>query len=200
MQRRKTPGVTRVTFMTTGIFLMRLVNNPDSLKKYTHIIMDEVHERDLDIDFSMVVVKHLLTKDDADGLKFKLILMSATFNTELFANYFSAKSILNVENINHYEGQQAAYDEQKERERYKQEREWGGCTKDAWSNIAKTKNTEICDDEDEWIETKPVSVMQMPVKKADDPAEIIEINARLFQVQEFYLDKMITNMKKQKEL
>lgn len=53
---------TQVIFMTTGIFLMRLVNNPESLEKYTHIIMDEVHERDLDIDFSLVVIKHLLGK------------------------------------------------------------------------------------------------------------------------------------------
>ena len=62
MQRKKTPFVTKVTFMTTGIFLMRLVNNPKSLARYTHLIMDEVHERDLDIDFSLVVVKHLLNK------------------------------------------------------------------------------------------------------------------------------------------
>jgi HrpA-like RNA helicase len=62
MQRKKTPFVTKVTFMTTGIFLMRLVNNPKSLSRYTHLIMDEVHERDLDIDFSLVVVKHLLNK------------------------------------------------------------------------------------------------------------------------------------------
>ena len=53
---------TKITFMTTGIFLQRLVNNPEELKLYTHLIMDEVHERDLDIDFSMVVVKHLLAK------------------------------------------------------------------------------------------------------------------------------------------
>ena len=53
---------TKVLFMTTGIFLMRLVNNPESFNKYTHIIMDEVHERDLDIDFSLVVLKHLLAR------------------------------------------------------------------------------------------------------------------------------------------
>jgi HrpA-like RNA helicase len=85
--------------MTTGIFLMRLVNNPDSLKKYSHIIMDEVHERDLDIDFSLVVIKHLLARPDIDELTFKLVLMSATFNTCLFANYFSMKSIAEVETI-----------------------------------------------------------------------------------------------------
>jgi HrpA-like RNA helicase len=41
MQSRRTKGVTKVTFMTTGIFLQRLVNNPESIKKCTHIILDE---------------------------------------------------------------------------------------------------------------------------------------------------------------
>jgi HrpA-like RNA helicase len=95
--------------MTTGIFLMRLVNSPDSLKKYTHLIMDEVHERDLDIDFSLVVIKHLLSKSEEEGLRFKLILMSATFNTELFANYFSPKSIAGVEAIDSYKGCEEKY-------------------------------------------------------------------------------------------
>lgn len=113
--------------MTTGIFLQRLVNNPDSLKKYTHIIMDEgkwqsfaklffiiedqllkltwyiVHERDLDIDFSLVVIKHLLVRE-ADGYNFKLILMSATFNIELFSNYFSKSSIKEIEKLMVYVG------------------------------------------------------------------------------------------------
>lgn len=88
---------------------MRLVNNPDSLKSYTHLIMDEVHERDLDIDFSLVVVKHLLGSGDKDGLKFKLILMSATFNTNLFANYFAGSSVEKVESINAYAGAEEAY-------------------------------------------------------------------------------------------
>jgi HrpA-like RNA helicase len=78
----RTSSRTKILFMTTGIFLMRL-NKPNSLDKYTHIIMDEVHERDLDIDFSLVVIKHLLGRIMNDSkesnLKFKLILMSATF-------------------------------------------------------------------------------------------------------------------------
>jgi len=90
---------------------MRLVNNPDSLKSYTHIIMDEVHERDLDIDFSLVVVKHLLGKGEIDGLKFKLILMSATFNVSLFSNYFSKSSIDGIEMINSYAGTEEMYEE-----------------------------------------------------------------------------------------
>jgi ATP-dependent RNA helicase TDRD9 len=107
---------TKVLFMTTGIFLMRLVNNPDSLQQFTHIIMDEVHERDLDIDFSLVVIKHLLAKtmEGKTGLKFKLILMSATFNTELFANYFSKTSVQGVEALQVYEGVQEAYEREEE--------------------------------------------------------------------------------------
>lgn len=66
--------------------------------------MDEVHERDLDIDFSLVVVKHLLAKTGPDALQFKLILMSATFNFALFSNYFSKSSIQGIEQINAYEG------------------------------------------------------------------------------------------------
>lgn len=110
MESRISPD-TRIMFMTTGIFLMRLVNNPDSLQKYTHIIMDEVHERDLDTDFSMVVIKHLLSKtgEHTSKLNFKLILMSATFNTPLFAHYFSRSAIANVENVKVYEGVEDKY-------------------------------------------------------------------------------------------
>ena len=42
--------------------------------------------------------------------------------------------------------------------------------------------------------------MEMPIKKASDPAEIVEINARMFAVQEFYLDKMIENFRRQEGL
>ena len=41
MQSKSTKGVTKIMFMTTGIFLQRLVNNPDSIKKCSHIILDE---------------------------------------------------------------------------------------------------------------------------------------------------------------
>jgi HrpA-like RNA helicase len=62
-----------------------------------------VHERDLDIDFSLVVIKHLLVKE-AEGFNFKLILMSATFNIDLFSNYFSKSSINEIEKLMVYVG------------------------------------------------------------------------------------------------
>lgn len=72
--------------------------------------MDEVHERDLDIDFSLVVVKHLISRMQpgvSNELQFKLVLMSATFNYELFANYFSNTSVQGIEKVNVYQGAQA---------------------------------------------------------------------------------------------
>jgi HrpA-like RNA helicase len=63
-----------------------------------------VHERDLDIDFSLVVIKHLLAKEGEAGFNFKLVLMSATFNIELFANYFSKSSVKEIEDLEVYVG------------------------------------------------------------------------------------------------
>jgi HrpA-like RNA helicase len=56
--------------------------------------MDEVHERDLDIDFGFIIVKHFLKDFD----QVKLILMSATICCEKFSNYFSLESIANIHN------------------------------------------------------------------------------------------------------
>jgi hypothetical protein len=64
-----------------------------------------VHERDLDIDFSLVVIKHLLIKE-SEGYNFKLILMSATFNIELFSNYFSKSSVKEIEALKVYVGRE----------------------------------------------------------------------------------------------
>jgi len=44
------------------------------LENLTHIVLDEVHERDIDSDFIMLLLKHLL----GNFPKLKLIIMSAT--------------------------------------------------------------------------------------------------------------------------
>ena len=138
MESRTSPE-TRILFMTTGIFLQRLVNSPESLAKYTHIIMDEVHERDLDTDFSLVVLKHLLGNIEAGNLGFKLILMSATFNTDLFANYFSKSSIANIEKTQVYVGVDEAYKKEEEMRLQKLQKDWGRAEPGAWDKLVKAK-------------------------------------------------------------
>ena len=54
-----------------------------SFKNFTHVILDEIHERDMDSDLVSLIVK-LLTKDNTDT---KLIIMSATLQGDMFLRW-----------------------------------------------------------------------------------------------------------------
>ncbi|KAG8789761.1 hypothetical protein FRC16_001179, partial [Serendipita sp. 398] len=85
-----------VTFCTTGIFLNRMqkalelakVDGPRQFDEVTHVIVDEVHERDVDIDLTLMVIKRMLMDRKARGIPVKVILMSATIDPTLFQEYF----------------------------------------------------------------------------------------------------------------
>lgn len=76
----------RVVFMTTGMFIQELVGSKEF--PWSHVIVDEVHERAVETEFLLVILKHILAKSEA-----KLILMSATIDTNLFANYYADSEI-----------------------------------------------------------------------------------------------------------
>ncbi|KAL8636862.1 MAG: hypothetical protein Q9228_005794, partial [Teloschistes exilis] len=79
-----------ITYCTTGILLQQLQRQPDEvLERISHIVIDEVHERDILIDFLMIVMKRAMAERVAAGKPTpKVVLMSATMDTELFAGYF----------------------------------------------------------------------------------------------------------------
>ncbi|KAG6857567.1 hypothetical protein H0H87_000166 [Tephrocybe sp. NHM501043] len=85
-----------ITFCTTGIFLKRLQTaltdgihpGSRSLDDVTHIVVDEVHERDVDTDLLLVVLKRLLEDRKARNKPLKIVLMSATIDPTLFQHYF----------------------------------------------------------------------------------------------------------------
>lgn len=79
-----------ITYCTTGILLQQLRNNPDqALAGITHLVIDEVHERDIMIDYLLIIMKRVMKIRKAQGKpSVKVVLMSATMDTELFANYF----------------------------------------------------------------------------------------------------------------
>ncbi|XP_020818501.1 probable ATP-dependent RNA helicase spindle-E [Drosophila serrata] len=79
---------TRLLYCTTGILLNILINNK-TLTHYTHIVLDEVHERDQDMDFLLIVVRRLLA---TNSRHVKVILMSATIDPSGFAEYFATKN------------------------------------------------------------------------------------------------------------
>lgn len=66
------------------MLLQKLVNEK-SLKNYTHVIVDEIHERDINIDMLLIVLRRLVATKNSDV---KIILMSATMDSTKLANYF----------------------------------------------------------------------------------------------------------------
>lgn len=70
---------TRILFCTTGVLLEKLVRQK-SLSGLTHLILDEVHERDKDMDFLFIIIRMLMASQPTN---IKIILMSATINPEM---------------------------------------------------------------------------------------------------------------------
>lgn len=88
----KTNKNTRIKFMTDGVLLAETRKDP-LLKKYGVIIIDEAHERSLNIDFLLGYLKNLLPRRP----DLKLIITSATIDTDIFSKHFNDAPILSVE-------------------------------------------------------------------------------------------------------
>ncbi|XP_061388110.1 uncharacterized protein LOC133323172 [Musca vetustissima] len=80
-------------YTTSGCFLRSLMSDVrDLFRKVTHLIIDEIHERDKNTDFTLITVKEQL-KLNKD---LKVILMSATMDIQLLSKYFDNCPVLNV--------------------------------------------------------------------------------------------------------
>jgi ATP-dependent helicase HrpA len=75
---------TRIKFMTDGILLAETQNDP-LLKKYDAIILDEAHERSLNIDFLLGYIKRLREQRP----ELKIVISSATLDAGAFSEFFS---------------------------------------------------------------------------------------------------------------
>ena len=85
--------LTNLIYCTNGVFLRWLMANQDMcLSAITHIIIDEVHERDQFTDFLLIILKEVLSNYP----KLRLILMSATMNIELLSNYFGGAPVIEI--------------------------------------------------------------------------------------------------------
>ena len=78
---------TRIIFMTTGVLLRRMQSSADMLQSIadvSHIFVDEVHERSVDTDFLLALLRDVM-KARPD---LKVVLMSATLDANIFSSYF----------------------------------------------------------------------------------------------------------------
>jgi len=94
-ESKQKPGITKITFVTTGVLLRRLRTSGGStddvvaaLANVSHVVVDEVHERSLDTDFLLVLLRDVL-KQRKD---LRVVLMSATLDADVFDRYFGATS------------------------------------------------------------------------------------------------------------
>ncbi|HPG87547.1 MAG TPA: ATP-dependent RNA helicase, partial [Spirochaetales bacterium] len=83
---------TRIKIMTDGILLQEMKLDP-SLSRYSVIMVDEAHERSLNIDFILGLLKRVLEARP----EFKVIVSSATINAEVFSAYFGDCPIVKIE-------------------------------------------------------------------------------------------------------
>lgn len=84
---------TAIMFCTNGVMLRMLTSTVDNaLEDVTHIVVDEIHERDRFADFMLICIRDILPKYP----QLRLILMSATLHEDLFSSYFGGCPIIRV--------------------------------------------------------------------------------------------------------
>jgi len=88
----KTSQSTLIKIMTDGILLQEMKLDP-ALSRYSVIMVDEAHERSLNIDFILGLLKRVLEARP----EFKVIVSSATINAEIFSAYFGECPIVKID-------------------------------------------------------------------------------------------------------
>ena len=79
---------TKLTFTTTGSLISSITGSDPLLSNYKCVIVDEVHERSVETDLLLLLLKKACMKRK----DLKVIIMSATVNIETFNNYFPKSS------------------------------------------------------------------------------------------------------------
>lgn len=83
-------------FLTVGVLLRKLQSNP-SLKGISHVVVDEVHERDINTDLLLALLRNSLNENP----DLRVVLMSATGDKERLAQYFGGCPVVKVPGFMH---------------------------------------------------------------------------------------------------
>lgn len=79
-----------VLFATVGILLqhLKLLTDEEFMKKYSYIILDEIHNRSIEVDTTLFYLKNLLDRNYENPECPYVILTSGTFEPDVFMDYF----------------------------------------------------------------------------------------------------------------
>jgi len=86
-----TDGVTIIKYMTDGILLRETLSDRD-LEKYSCVVMDEAHERSLNTDVLLGVIRDVMRR----RVDLRVIVTSATMNAEKFAEFFGSCPVFTI--------------------------------------------------------------------------------------------------------
>ncbi|RYO74854.1 hypothetical protein DL764_010737 [Monosporascus ibericus] len=83
------PKGTKVKFLTEGMLLQEILRDPN-LRQYSAVIVDEIHERSVDVDLIAGFLKQILSSDKSGrgGIPLKVVIMSATADVEKIQDFF----------------------------------------------------------------------------------------------------------------
>ncbi|VUZ95440.1 ATP-dependent RNA helicase DHX57, putative [Plasmodium vivax] len=84
---------TLVTYITIGFLFKLFLHHRNMYRKFTHVIIDEIHDRSILLDIVLLFIKVYLHTRRKDEEMFKLVIMSATMQSNLFHAYFEHESI-----------------------------------------------------------------------------------------------------------
>uniref|UniRef100_A0A8C5F3G2 RNA helicase n=1 Tax=Gadus morhua TaxID=8049 RepID=A0A8C5F3G2_GADMO len=97
LESRSSP-MTLLTFCTNEVLLRTMMAGDDILSTVTHVIVDEVHERDGLTDFLLTKLKELVQTIPT----LKLILSSAALDIQVFTRYFTSCQVINGNTLQQY--------------------------------------------------------------------------------------------------
>ncbi|KAJ1331132.1 ATP-dependent RNA helicase DHR2 [Microdochium nivale] len=87
------PKGIRIKFLTEGMLLQELLRDPN-LRQYSAVIVDEIHERSVDVDLLAGFLKQILSSDNSGrgGVPLKVVVMSATADVEKIQDFFQLEN------------------------------------------------------------------------------------------------------------
>lgn len=86
------PKGAKIKFLTEGMLLQELLRDPH-LRQYSAVIVDEIHERSVDVDLLSGFLKQIISGDKAGrgGIPLKVAVMSATADVDKIGSFFTIK-------------------------------------------------------------------------------------------------------------
>lgn len=85
-QKQCISSKTKITYVTTGYMVERLIHDSEALASMTHLVLDEVHERSMDVDLLLLLLRLQLSQHE----HLRLVIMSATMDAKVLIKYLGS--------------------------------------------------------------------------------------------------------------